>query len=71
MANTKSIGETSEAVVLAEFIKAGFPVLLPFGDNQRYHMVVEVYGRLLRVQCKTASPYGWKGGRGRQCACQC
>jgi hypothetical protein len=56
MANTKSIGDTSEAVVLAEFIKAGFPVLLPFGDNQRYDMVVEAYGRLLRVQCKTARP---------------
>ena len=56
MANTKSIGDTSEAVVLAEFIKAGFPVLLPFGDNQRYDMVVEVSGRLLRVQCKTARP---------------
>lgn len=61
MANTKSIGDTSEAVVLAEFIKADFPVLLPFGDNQRYDMVVEAYGRLLRVQCKTASPCGRKG----------
>src|SRR5262249_30713483 len=55
MPNTKSIGEVSEAIILAEFLKAGFPVLLPFGDNQRYDMVVEVGGRFLRVQCKTAS----------------
>jgi hypothetical protein len=61
MANTKSTGDISEAVVMAEFLKAGFPVLLPFGDNQRYDMVVEVSGRLLRVQCKTGSPCGWKG----------
>jgi hypothetical protein len=40
MANTKSIGEISEAIVMAEFLKAGFPVLLPFGDNRRYDMVV-------------------------------
>src|SRR5690242_7410881 len=43
---------------MAEFLKAGFPVLLPFGENRRYDMVVDVGGRLLRVQCKTASPCG-------------
>lgn len=47
MVDTKSIGEITEAVVLAEFLKAGFPVLLPFGDNQRYDAVVEVRGRVL------------------------
>jgi PD-(D/E)XK endonuclease len=52
--NTKATGEVSEAVVLARFLEAGFPVLLPFGDNQRYDMVVEVDGRFLRVQVKTA-----------------
>ncbi len=56
--NTKSIGDITEAVVLAELLKAGFPVLLPFGDNQRYDMVVEAGRRFLRVQCKTASVCG-------------
>jgi hypothetical protein len=51
--NTKAIGETTEAIVLAEFVKAGFPVLLPFGENHRYDMVIEAGGRFLRVQCKT------------------
>jgi PD-(D/E)XK endonuclease len=59
--HTKATGEITEAVVLAEFLKAGFPVLLPFGENQRYDMVVEVGGRFLRVQVKTASPCGDKG----------
>ena len=63
MANTKTIGETTEAIVLAEFVKAGFPVLLRFGDNQRYDLVIEAGGRFLRVQCKTASRCGWKGNR--------
>lgn len=53
--HTKAIGEISEAFVIAEFIKAGFPVLLPFGENQRYDMAVDNHGRLLRVQCKTAT----------------
>ena len=63
MADTKTAGDISEAVVLAEFLRAGFPVLLPFGDNRRYDLVVEVRGRFLRVQCKTASPCGWRGDR--------
>lgn len=46
--NTKAIGEISEAVILAEFLRAGFPVLFPFGDNQRYDMVVEANGGFLR-----------------------
>jgi hypothetical protein len=52
--NTKSIGERSEAIILAEFLKAGYVVLLPFGDNQRYDMVIDINGTFLRVQCKTA-----------------
>lgn len=67
MANTKTIGETTEAIVLAEFVKAGFPVLLPFGDNQRYDLVIEAGGRFLRVQCKTA--HRGHSGSGRQDGC--
>jgi hypothetical protein len=56
MANPSMIGDISEAIVLAEFLKAGFPVLRPFGmTNSRYDLVVENRGRFLRVQCKTAS----------------
>ena len=55
MANTKTVGDISEAFVLAEFLRAGFQVLRPFGENSRYDLVVEVSGRFLRVQCKTAS----------------
>jgi hypothetical protein len=55
MPNTKAAGDITEAVVLAEFLRAGFPVCVPFGDNRRYDLVVEAGGRFLRVQCKTAS----------------
>ena len=61
VANTKAVGNTTEAIVLAEFLKAGFPVLLPFGENSRYDMVVEVGQSLLRVQCKTAHRCGADG----------
>src|SRR5690348_12697220 len=40
-------------MVLAAFVQAGLPVSVPFGENQRYDLVVDVHGTLLRVQCKT------------------
>ena len=47
MGNTKKVGNATEAVVMAEFLKAGFPVLMPFGENNRYDLVVETGGRFL------------------------
>lgn len=56
--DTKSHGERTEAVVLAELLKEGYVVLLPFGDNQRYDMVVESAGQFVRIQCKTGRMRG-------------
>ena len=52
--NTKAIGEITEAVVLAELVRNGYVVLLPFGDNQRYDMVVDTGSQFITIQCKTA-----------------
>ena len=54
MKNTKQVGELSEAMILARFLELGFVVLQPFGDNQRYDLVVEKPAGFVRVQCKTA-----------------
>lgn len=51
---SKSVGERTEAIVLAELLKAGYVVLLPFGDNQRYDLVIDDGVRFQKVQCKTA-----------------
>lgn len=49
-------GELTEAIVIAELKRRSIPVSLPFGDNERYDLVVETpEGALLRVQVKT----GW------------
>jgi len=55
--NSKKIGERSEGMILAAFLRAGRAVLQPFGDNQRYDLVVDDEGKFTRVQCKTAR---WK-----------
>jgi len=51
--NTKAVGERAEGQVLAALLKIGKVVLLPFGDNQRYDLVVEEEGHFIRIQCKS------------------
>jgi hypothetical protein len=51
--NTKARGELSEAMILAAFTRKGIPVLTPFGDNQRYDMVLDTAEGFKRIQCKT------------------
>jgi hypothetical protein len=51
--NPKAIGELSEACITAALLRRGFAVLHPFGNNQRYDLVVDDGGRFLRIQCKT------------------
>lgn len=52
--NSKAKGETTEAVVLAYFVSRGCAVLVPFGNNQRYDLVIDRDGILVKGQCKTA-----------------
>lgn len=53
MYNPTLVGEVSEGMVLAALLRARKVVLQPFGNNQRYDLVVEEDGRFLRIQCKT------------------
>jgi hypothetical protein len=52
--DTKAQGERSTGAILGALVREGRTVLLPFGDNQRYDLVVEENGSFVRVQCKTA-----------------
>ncbi len=49
----KARGEKTEAILIAEFVKYDFKVLLPFGDNLRYDLVLDTPNGFKRVQCKT------------------
>ena len=57
--NHKAIGERSEANITARLLEAGYNVLTPYGDNQRYDLVIEdADGQFWRVQCKTGRSNG-------------
>src|ERR1035437_2981761 len=51
--DTKRVGDISEAQVITAFTKLGFHVLLPFGENHRYDLVVDDGTNLLRIQVTT------------------
>lgn len=54
--NHKAIGELSQAHIIARLLEAGYGVLIPYGDNLRYDLVIEdADEKFYRVQCKT----GW------------
>lgn len=51
--NTKAKGDVSTAVIFAALVKNGFTVLTPWGDKNRYDLVVDDNGKFIRIQCKT------------------
>ena len=49
-------GVATEAAVIAKLKQRGIPVSIPFGDNERYDIIVETPdGRPLRLQIKTGN----------------
>lgn len=52
--NTKRVGDISEIAAIYAFGKNGYRVSIPFGENNRYDLIVETpKGSLARVQVKT------------------
>ena len=49
----KGVGERSEGMVLAALLQKGRVLLQPFGNTQRYDLVIDDHGTFSRVQCKT------------------
>jgi hypothetical protein len=46
------VGLRTEAAILAELVRRGYQVLIPFGTNQRYDLVLDMSGEFIRAQCK-------------------
>lgn len=53
--NTKQIGNITEMECMLAMMKAGFNVLTPYGDCERYDFVADINGEFYKIQCKTAS----------------
>ncbi|MFC4406443.1 group I intron-associated PD-(D/E)XK endonuclease [Haloarchaeobius iranensis] len=57
--NPSRRGDETEAILLARLLDCGCSVSVPFGDSDRYDLLVDDDGYLFRVQCKTGS---WVNG---------
>jgi PD-(D/E)XK endonuclease len=53
MQHPKAIGDRSVLAIMLALNEAGYGLLVPFGENTRYDLVIDDGARLLRVQCKT------------------
>lgn len=51
--NTKLTGELSQLILMSALVRNGFSVLMPYGDSQRYDLVIDTPKGFKRVQCKT------------------
>jgi len=49
----KAIGDRSVLAVMMALQETGVPFAVPFGENARYDLIVELGGDLVRLQCKT------------------
>jgi hypothetical protein len=49
----KAIGDRTTLVLMLALQDVGYAVLLPFGENTRYDLVIDDGKSLARVQCKT------------------
>jgi hypothetical protein len=64
----KDIGDRTTLAVMLALREVGFAVLIPFGENTRYDLVVDDGERLARVQCKTGR---LRHGAVRFAVCSC
>jgi PD-(D/E)XK endonuclease len=49
----KKKGDRSTLAIMLALTDAGYELLVPFGENTRYDLVIDDGARLARVQCKT------------------
>ena len=50
----KQKGNITELECLLTFVKNGYKVSIPFGEDCRYDLVVDINNKLYRIQCKTS-----------------
>ena len=53
MEHPKAVGDRTTLAVMLALNAAGYDVLLPFGENTRYDLVIDRDQTFSRVQCKT------------------
>lgn len=56
MIDTKIYGNVTEMECMLEFMKKGYQVSIPFGEDCRYDFIADINNKLYRIQCKHSTP---------------
>ena len=56
--NTSAVGQLGEIAVMQRVTKAGWQVLIPYGNSAPYDLVAEKNGRMVRLQIRTTRSNG-------------
>lgn len=54
--DSKKIGNLTELQCITRFYELGFPVSIPYGDSEKYDFIIDIRGKLYKMQCKHAAP---------------
>lgn len=52
---TQTIGTSNEMQCMLAFINLGYTCSVPFGNSAKYDFIVDINGKLLRIQCKSSN----------------
>ena len=57
MNDTKLKGNLTEMQCMLAFMKLGYQISIPFGEDCRYDFIADINNKLYRIQCKTSSEF--------------
>lgn len=55
--DNKQIGNLTELQCITRFYELGYSVSIPYGDSEKYDMILDYNGCLLKLQCKHAKEF--------------
>ena len=55
--DSKRIGNLTELQCITRFYELGYSVSIPYGDSEKYDMILDCNGKLLKLQCKHAKEF--------------
>ena len=53
--NPKRIGNLTELQCITRLYELGYSISIPYGDSEKYDFILEVNGKLYKIQCKHAT----------------
>ena len=57
MKNTKQVGNLTELQCATRLYELGCAISIPFGNSEKYDLIMDVNGTLYKVQCKHSKEY--------------